>query len=104
MKRLLLFLIVLFPIILFSQTKSYTDSINVYIKNYVNTHEVLKGDDRKYLQFFPIDEKFRIASQFERIENSPWFMMETSGPIKKSNRVYGKINFKVNDTAVTLCV
>lgn len=90
--------------ILYSQTKTYTDSLKLHIDNYIKIHGVVKGDDRKYLQFFPIAEKHRITGRFERTENSPWFMMETSGPVKKSHRIYGRVFFTVNDTAVTLCI
>lgn len=103
-KLTILFFIVLYSAVSWSQTKSYADSLKLYIDNYINTHQVVKGDDRKYLQFFPINEKYRIQTQFEKASNSPWFMMETSGPIRKSYRVYGKIHFILNDTAVTLPV
>jgi uncharacterized protein len=101
-KTTLLLFAVFFTAVSYSQTKSYPDSLKLFIENYVNTHGVVKGTDRKYLQFFPINEKYRIESQFEKIENSPWFMMETSGLVKKSHRIYGKIHFAANDTA--LCI
>jgi uncharacterized protein len=88
----------------FSQKKTYKDSIQDFITDYVETHGVVKDDDKKSLRFYPIDEKFRFNCRFEKIENSLWFMMETSGLVKKSHRVYGKVHFILNDTAVTLCV
>ena len=105
MKKLTLLLFISFVYcISYSQTKTYADSLKFHVENYINTHGVVKNEDRKYLQFFPIAEKFRISTRFERTENSPWFMMETSGPVKKSHRIYGKFYFTVNDTAVTLCI
>ena len=105
MKKLtLLVLASLVSAISYSQTKTYADSMKLHIDSYIKTHGVVKGDDRKYLQFFQITEKLRIAGRFERTENSPWFMMETSGPVKKSHRIYGKVYFTVNDTSVTLCI
>ena len=105
MKKLtLLVSVLLVSLISYSQIKTYEDSLKLHITNYINTHGVVKGEARKYLQFFPITEKFRIAARFERTENSPWFMMETSGPVKKSHRIYGKVYFTLNDTAVTLCI
>lgn len=103
-KFTLLLFVFLFSIFLYSQSKTYADSLKLHVSNYINTHGVVIGEDRKYLQFFPIAENFRIAGRFERTENSPWFMMETSGPVKKSHRIYGKIHFTVNDTAVSLCI
>ena len=43
-----------------------------------------------------------INCKFERTLNSPWFRMESSGPIKRNYRTYGIIHFTINDSAVTL--
>jgi uncharacterized protein (DUF1684 family) len=88
---------------LFSQ-KSYSDSLQTYIDDYVNDHEVVKGDDKKYIKFFPIDESYRVAGTFEKAKDSKWFLMETSGHEKKMYRVYGVISFKVHDTSLKLNV
>ena len=105
MKRLILILLtLLISGLAFSQKKSYKDSLQDFITDYVETHGVVKADNKKNLQFYPINEKFRFNCRFEKIENSPWFMMETSGLVKKSHRIYGKVYFTLNDTVVTLCV
>jgi len=105
MKNTLLFLsCICITVVSFSQKKTYKDSLQEFIDDYVKTHGVVKDDDKKSLQFYPINESFRFNCRFERIENSPWFMMETSGLVKKSHRIYGKVHFTLNDTAVTLCV
>jgi uncharacterized protein (DUF1684 family) len=103
-KKLVVIVFLLLSQIAFSQKKNYTDSLQAFIDAYIKSHGVVKGNERKYLQFFPVNEKYRICGRFEKTDNSPWFMMETSGPVKKSYRVYGKLHFKLNDTAVTLCV
>ena len=100
----LILLTLIIPRFAFSQKKSYKDSLQAFITDYVETHGVVKGDDKKSLQFYPLNEKFRFNCRFEKIENSPWFMMETSGLVKKSHRIYGKVYFTLNDTVVTLCV
>ena len=82
--------------------KSYTDSIEIFLKKYVKEHEVVSGKDKEFMSFFPVNEKYRMTCRFERTMNSPWFRMESSGPIKKNYRVYGIIHFTINDTAVTL--
>jgi len=87
---------------LFAQNKSYKDSIEAYFNNYVKNHEVVKGKDKELMSFFAPDEKYRINCQFEKITDAPWSPMETSGLIKKIYRVYGKIEFTLNDTAVSL--
>jgi uncharacterized protein (DUF1684 family) len=93
---------VFFSFNILAQNKSYKDSVESYFKKYVKEHEVVAGKDKELISFFSVDEKYRINCRFERIINSPWFRMESSGPIKKNYRVYGTIHFKINDTAVTL--
>ena len=82
--------------------KSYIDSIETYLKKYVKEHEIVSGKDKEFISFFPVNEKYRMTCRFERTMNSPWFRMESSGPIQKNYRVYGTIHFTLNDTAVTL--
>ncbi len=86
----------------YGQSGTYKDSITSYIKKYVQEHEVVTGKDKPYLQFFPVDEKFRITCRFERKLNSPWFQMQTSGLLRKIYRVFGTVYFTITDTAVTL--
>ena len=97
----MIFFSFLFTSFSFAQ-KSYIDSIETYLKKYVKEHEVVNGKDKEFISFFPVNEKYRMNCRFERTLNSPWFRMESSGPIKKNYRVYGIIHFTVNDTAVTL--
>ena len=97
----MVFFSILFTSFSFAQ-KSYIDSIETYFKKYVKEHEVVTGKDKELMSFFPVNEKYRMNCKFERTLNSPWFRMESSGPIKKNYRVYGIIHFTVNDTAVTL--
>jgi uncharacterized protein len=85
----------------FSQS-SYRDSITAYIKNYINSHEVVKGDNRKQLHFYEANEKFRVTAKFERSTGNQWFEMPTSGRIKKVFRVYGILSFTINDTLVKM--
>ena len=82
--------------------KTYIDSINLYITNYVNNHEVVTGEDTQYFRFFPVDEKYKVPARFKKSINTKWFSMETSGSIKKTFRVYGSLHFSINDTLLTL--
>jgi uncharacterized protein (DUF1684 family) len=86
----------------FAQNKSYTDSVETFLKKYVKEHEVVTGKDKELMTFFPLDEKYRISCRFERTPNSPWFRMESSGQIKRNYRTYGILHFIINDTALTL--
>jgi len=102
MKIFLVFISLLFVSISFAQSKTYKDSIESHFTKYVKEHEVVTGKDKELISFFPVNEKYLINCRFERTINSPWFRMESSGPIKKNYRVYGKIHFSINDTAVIL--
>ena len=86
----------------YAQETGYNDSIHSYIKEYIKTHEVVKGNDRQYLDFYPVNEKFRVVGKFDMRKNSPWFKMETSGAVKKIFRIYGTVRFSINDTIVIL--
>src|SRR5689334_4638855 len=84
---------------LFGQS-SYNDSLKTYLDRYIKGHEVVEGADKKYFQFYPINENFRVIARFEKATNNKWFSMETSGLQRKTYRVYGTITFTVHDTVV----
>lgn len=88
---------------LHSQT-SYFDSLTAYRKDYIENHEVIKGDDTQYFRFYPIDEKYKVVADFRKATTGSWFSMETSGTIKKVFRVYGVLQLNINDTIVKLKV
>ena len=87
-----------------SSQNAYKDSLAAFIKDYVDKHELVKQQDRQHLHFYAVDENFFMVTRFEKAENSPWFKMETSGPLKKMYRVYGRAHFSLHDTAVILTV
>jgi uncharacterized protein len=88
----------------FAQPESYRDSTEAYLLKYVKEHEVVKGEDKKLMTFYPADEKYRIHCRFEKSQNAPWFRMESSGPVKKNYRAYGTIHFFIHDTTVVLTI
>lgn len=100
MKSIFSFVLLFFSCVVFAQ--SYKDSIELYIKNYINTHEVVKGEDKKQIHFFDVNEKFRVIAKFEKEQTNQWFEMPTSGKIKKVFRVYGIVSFTINDTLVKM--
>jgi len=102
MKKLLLFQIWFFLSVACYAQRSYKDSIQNYLKNYVDSHEVVKGEDRKHLHFFDVDPKYRVVAKFEKVETAQWFEMPTSGKIKKVFRQYGVLSFTINDTLVKM--
>lgn len=86
------------------QTGVYFDSTRAFRERYINTHEVVLGDNRKSLRFFPIDSNYCVQTRFTPIAGSPWFRMETSGTIRKVFRVYGILNLVLHDTSFRLQV
>lgn len=85
-----------------SAQETYEDSLQDFIRNYIDKHEVVTGDNKKYLNFFPVNKNYRVTARFEMVKNGSWFSMETSGATKKVYRVYGIIHFTIHDTAVKL--
>jgi uncharacterized protein (DUF1684 family) len=83
---------------------SYKDSMNSWLANYVENHEVVTGDAKQYFSFYPVDPNYRVVANFKKANNFHWFAMETSGTIKKTFRVYGMLRFMLNDTLVSLNV
>lgn len=81
---------------------NYKDSMQTYINDYVKDHEVVTGDDKKYMSFFPVNENYRITARFEKVTKGSWFSMETSGIMKQVYRVYGIVHFTIYDTIVKL--
>ncbi|MET0462855.1 MAG: DUF1684 domain-containing protein [Chitinophagaceae bacterium] len=82
--------------------KPYQDSIQRYIADYVQKHEVVDGQNKKYFRFFPPDETFKVTAKVNRTPNSKWFTMETSGTIRKTFRQYAILEFSIHDTLVHL--
>jgi uncharacterized protein (DUF1684 family) len=83
---------------------TYKDSAEKFIRDYIDHHEVVKGEQRKQMQFFEIDPAYRVKAGFERKENQPWFLLPTSGKLKKSYRVYGTLSFRIHDSLMQLQV
>ncbi|MGQ0739864.1 MAG: DUF1684 domain-containing protein [Bacteroidota bacterium] len=86
------------------QENNYRDSLTSLRNNYVNEHEVIKGEDKKLLRFYPIDGSYCIKARFEKAKEEPWFKIETTGREKKLYRVYGTLYFSVHDTSLMLQV
>jgi uncharacterized protein len=101
-KIILIFIFIISSFFSFAQQNAYADSLKSYINNYIQTHDVINGDDKKYFCFFPADELYCVKAKFKKIINGQWFQMETSGRIKKAFRVYGVAEFSIHDTALTL--
>jgi uncharacterized protein (DUF1684 family) len=102
-KKLFFILFVLFVHIASAQ-KTYKDSIIIYQQNYINTHEVVGKDDRKFILFYPIDKSYRAIASFKRIIDTIGFDMNTSSGMKKKHFKYGLLTFKLHDSLLHLFV
>ena len=87
-----------------AQNESYRDSILAYQQNYINTHEVVGKSDKKFLNFYPVDENYRVVASFKRIIDTTGFDMNTSSGMKKKHFKYGLLTFKIHDSLVHLFV
>ena len=71
MKHLLLLVTVIFSVCTINaQSQTYNDSLEKFRTNYIETHEVVKGESRKSFRFFPINENYRIVTKFEAVQDS----------------------------------
>jgi len=110
MKVFQLLLICLVFIACSSENKSYIDTIQKerYEKNlqFSNPQESIlpKTDiaNFKGLDYFQIDEKYKIVAQFERTEGMPIFEMQTTTDRKPLYTTYGKAHFTLNGQEHTL--
>lgn len=102
--RFLLILIILFFQNTSAQNKSYYDSLISYQQNYINTHEVVGKDDRKYIHFYPVDESYRVIASFERINDAKGFNMNTASGMKQKYFHYGLLTFRLHDSLVHLYI
>lgn len=103
MKTLLTSLLLLLLIRASSQD-IYKDTMQRYVSEYVRKHEVIKGDEKQYFRFYPINEAYKVNAKVIRTPDSKWFTMETSGAVKKTFRTYAILEFNIHDTLVKLPV
>ncbi len=87
-----------------AQDKTYKDSLLAFQANYVAKHEVVGKADKKYIQFYDVDENYRVKASFERIIDNKGFNMGTSTGLKRKHYKYGLLTFKIKDTVVHLYV
>ena len=101
--------LIFIPAILFfqntyGQNKTYKDSLLSYQQNYINTHEVVGKDDRKYIHFYTVDESYRVTASFERINDAKGFDMNTASGMKQKYFHYGLLTFKLHDSLTHLYI
>jgi uncharacterized protein len=96
MKTIILLTTLLLSFAGFAQ-KGYKDSMKLFLQKYVQTHGVVKGDDRSKLSFYDIDKKYRVVARFQASEKSEWMRFETSGKQEQVYRLYGTLTFRLKN-------
>lgn len=96
MKFLLTILVLQTGLCCLSQ-QAYTDSLLSFREKYIAEHEVVKGEDRKLLQFYPPAKEYCVTARFEKIQHSGWFEMQTSGNEKRTYRPFGTLYFTIKN-------
>ncbi len=84
MKIVTLFILLIIGLHSQAQLKDYKHKLKSYQDNYVATHEVVNGEDKKYFRFFPVDSRYRVNATIERIIDTTGFIMITSEKKRRS--------------------
>lgn len=93
------------PFVSDAQINTYKDSIETFQVEYVMNHEVVKGDDRKFINFYPVNRAYRVTAEFVPIHNdSTGIIMKTTGSRDKKFYRYGTIYFKIKNKSCRLTV
>jgi uncharacterized protein (DUF1684 family) len=71
-----------------TQAKSFRE-------NYIKTHDVVKGDQIKYLKFFSIHKKYNVKARFEALDKAVELKIPTSSGKSKDALKIGYIHFKL---------
>ncbi|MBP6432141.1 MAG: DUF1684 domain-containing protein [Ferruginibacter sp.] len=114
MKRLQLVSLLLFAsLMLFAQERKSVKRGNPFVPNtlkfqrkYVNEHEVVLGNEKKYFRFFKPEFKYRVSTNFTKIDDTSTVIIKTSGkkiPEKYFIR-YGKLSFTIDSIEYQLTV
>jgi uncharacterized protein len=108
MKTVLAVLLLLgLPSINFAQVLTkYQKEITAFKKKYVAEHEVVRGEDKKFFQFFSANVKFKLACSFKKATDTTLFSMPTTSvpPGVQYFTRYGTLHFKIGDTMHALTV
>jgi uncharacterized protein (DUF1684 family) len=105
MKTILFVLLLGYGVQPASAQAAYMDSIQSWRKDYIEKHELLKtAEEQSWLRFYPLSPAYRVVCSFEKLADSAWFSMPTSGARSKMARKYGRLTFILRDTALHLVI
>jgi uncharacterized protein (DUF1684 family) len=88
-----------------SQVQHYRDSINAEFAN-PETSILINDDIPSFhgLDYFPIDEKYRVNAKFKLIEKGDTVQLKTSGTRTPLYKPYGTVTFKIDGKKCVLTV
>ncbi|MCX8531774.1 DUF1684 domain-containing protein [Chryseobacterium luquanense] len=117
MKKIILILLAVFPLLMFSQKKKTGNSKEIIEikkfqtdlnKEYLDKKETpLRGDNYtnfKQHPFFPIDLKYRVTAKFVKNDNPQPFDLPTSSGKSKLYQEFGKATFSLDGKSYTLTI
>jgi uncharacterized protein len=106
MKRIFLTIALLcgLALCLTAQRKAYTDSLKRFRAAYIQGHEVVPQEHKKYFRFFPINPAYALACRFERTTDSVGIVMKTVAQKEKKYYRYGILHFVLNNQPQQLTV
>ena len=84
--------------------KNYFSETKNFRKNYIQTHDVVKGDSIKYLRFFPINKKYAAKANYEPLAEVVAFKIPTSSGKSKEALKIGYLHFKIKGKDFRLSV
>lgn len=107
MKKILSFLLLLNGLMLLAQetetSKEFQETIN---KEYANREESPLTDEDfkafKGLDFYPVNDKYRVEAQFKRTPNEKAFKMKTTGARLPEYVKYGELTFSIDGKSFEL--
>ena len=99
---LLLFLFIVESTV--AQNDPYKQTITSWQQNYMAKHEVVKGNDKKYFRFFPIDASYFVWADLVKIRDTVGFQMRTTQGTEQHFFKYGTLKFIVMGVPCKLVV
>src|SRR5437868_13013687 len=93
MRTLLISMMLFFSVNAIAQNDQYSQSIKAWQQKYIANHEVVKGSDKKYFRFFPIDPAFLVTATFEMTNDTIGLKMRTSAGTEQQFYKYGLLKF-----------
>jgi uncharacterized protein (DUF1684 family) len=87
-----------------TSAQTYTDSLISFQQNYINNHEVVGKNDKKFIHFYPVDKNYCVMASFKKIIDTKGFDMSTASGAKQHYFRYGFLTFSLQNSLVHLYI